>query len=193
MIETIIEALKTRAPSFVGRVGGAAAYKPLEPAANLVMPAAYVIHMDDEAGPQTSSNGYNQVVDDVFAVIVVLSNTPDERGQTALSSIHSIRAELWAALLAWQPDTEHGAIEYRGGQLLDLDRARLYYQFEFSTRTEISEADTWQGIANAALPAFTTMEIQVDTIDPFDPNRVAPGERGPDGTIDATVLIDVPQ
>lgn len=193
MIDAIITALKARAASFGGRVAGAAEYKRLPETANLAVPAAYVIPMDDDAGEQSSQNGYRQTVTDTFAVVVVLSNTPDERGQTAITGKDAIRAELWTALLAWQPDAEHGPIEYAGGQLLDLDRARLYYQFEFSAETEIRETDTHQAVANAALPAFVDMQIEVDTIDPFDPNRVAPGATGPDGTIDATVLVPVPQ
>lgn len=190
MIDAIITALRARATSFGGRIAGAAEYKRLPEAANLIMPAAYVIPMDEDAGEQISMNGYRQEVRDTFAVVVVLSNTPDERGQTSITSVGSIRSELWASLLAWKPDSSHGPLIYEGGQLLDLDRARLYYQFEFSAVTEILESDTWQATANAALGAFTEMEIKVDTIDPFDPNR---GATGPDGTIDATVLVTVPQ
>lgn len=193
-ITLIIEALKTRAAAtFGGRVAGAAEYKRLPENANLVMPAAYVVPLDDDAGEMTSENGYSQIVRDSFAVIVAVSNAPDERGQTSAISVAAMRAVLWSALLAWKPDGTHGPIQYEGGQLLDLDRARLYYQYEFSAATEITEADTWQATANAALGAFEDMNIQIDMVDPFDPNRVAAGERGPDGTIDATVLVTVPQ
>lgn len=190
MIDVIIAALRARATSFGGRIAGAAEYKRLPETANLTVPAAYIIPMDDEAGGQESKNGYQQTVRDSFAVVVVLSNTPDERGQSSITSTLAIRAELWAALLAWAPDASHGPIVYEGGQLLDLDRARLYYQFEFSAETEILEEDTWQKTANAALGAFIDMNITVDAIDPFDPNR---GATGPDGTAEAVVLVPVPQ
>lgn len=190
-ITTLIDALKTRCvASFGGRVAGAAEYKRLSDVANLVMPAAYVIPLDDNAGAKDSQNGYSQTITDSFAVIVVLSNTPDERGQGSITAIEPLRAVLWGALLGWRPDTFYGPITYEGGQLLDLDRARLYYQFEFSAQTEITEADTWQGATNAALGAFTEMKIELDAIDPRDPNLAA---TGPDGTIEATVLIQVPQ
>lgn len=193
-ITLIIEALKSRTnATFGGRVAGAAEYKRLADNANLTMPAAYVIPMDDNAQEMSSENGYSQIVRDGFAVIVVVSNTTDERGQGGVVSVTALRATLWAALLAWKPDAQHGPIVYEGGQLLDLDRSRLYYQFEFSAATEITEADTWQAIANGQLAPFQEVQIQVDAIDPFDPNRVAPGAQGPDGTIDATVLIEVPQ
>lgn len=193
-IAAIITALKARAAAvFADRIAGAAEYKRLPETANLVMPAAYVIPLDDNAEPQSSENGYSQIVRDSFAVIVVVSNTADERGQAGYASVAAIRAALWAGLLAWKPGAAHGPIQYEGGQLLDMDRARMYYQFEFSAATEIVEADTWQAIANAALGPFETLHIDVDAIDPFDPNRVAPGERGPDGTLDAALTLSVPQ
>lgn len=193
-ITAIITALKARTvATFEERIAGAAEFKQLPEAANMVMPAAYVVPLDDDAGEQQSENGYSQIVRDGFGVVVVISNTPDERGQGSIVSVSAIRAVLWAALLAWKPDATHGPIQYEGGQLLAMDRARLYYQFEFSAATEITEADTYQAVVNGALGAFNTANIQVDTIDPFDPNRVAAGATGPDGTIDATALVQVPQ
>lgn len=193
-IAAIITVLKARAAAVFGdRIAGAAEYKRLPETANLATPAAYVVPLDDDAGEQTSANGYSQIVRDSFAVIVVVSNTADERGQAGYTSVAAIRTALWAALLAWKPDAAHGPIQYEGGTLLDMDRARFYYQFEFSAATEIVEADTWQATANAAHGPFETLHIDVDTIDPFDPNRVAVGERGPDGTIDAAATVSVPQ
>lgn len=179
-IALIIAALKTRCASFGGRVAGAAEYKRLPEAANLDMPAAYVIPLDENPDAVQSHNGYRQVVRDSVAVVVVLANTADERGQGSITSVRAIRTELWAALLGWEPDADHGRIEYEGGQLLDLDRARLYYQFEFAAETEIIESDTWQGDSNAALPAFTDLGLTVNV----------PGS--PD-TVEATAVFPVPQ
>lgn len=179
-IALIIAALKARCASFGGRVAGAAEYKRLPETANLDMPAAYVIPLDENPEQAQSQNGYRQVVRDSVAVVVVLANTADERGQGSITSVRAIRAELWAALLGWEPDADHGRIEYEGGQLLDLDRARLYYQFEFAAETEIVEADTWQGDSNAALPAFTDLGLTVNV----------PGS--PD-TVEATAVFPVPQ
>ncbi len=194
MIVPIVEALKTRcAAQFAGRVAGAAEFQQLEPAAKLTLPAAYVIPLDDTAEPNQSSNGYRQTIRDTFAVIVVLSNVADELGKASVSQVLPIRNALFAALLSWKPDGEHGEIEYEGGQLLGVDRDRLYYQYEFSCETQISEADTYQGISNAALPAFEGVHVDVDMTQPFDPNRVGAGETGPDGTIDASLTVEIPQ
>jgi hypothetical protein len=194
MIVAIVEALKTRTDAtFAGRIAGAAEFALISPDAKLTVPAAYVIPLDDTAQPNGSDNGYSQIVRDGFAVIVVLSNTAAEIGKSSVAQIQPIRNALNAALLSWKPDSEHGPIEYEGGQLLDIDRARLYYQFEYACETEFTEADTYQAIVNAALPAFEGVRIEVDMISPFDPNRVAAGEEGPDGTIDANLTVNVPQ
>jgi hypothetical protein len=194
MIVAIVEALKTRTnATFAGRIAGAAEFAKLEPDAKLAMPSAYVIPLDDSAQPNNSENGYSQIVRDGFAVIVVLSTTADELGNSSVAQTQPIRNVLNAALLSWSPDAEHGPIEYEGGQLLDIDRARMYYQFEYACETEFTEADTYQAIKNAALPEFTDMNLNVDMIQPFDPNRVAADDTGPDGTIDAALTIEVPQ
>ncbi|PIP02747.1 MAG: hypothetical protein COX55_03505 [Zetaproteobacteria bacterium CG23_combo_of_CG06-09_8_20_14_all_54_7] len=161
-INSVIAAIKERCASFDGNVAGAAEYKRLPETANLDMPAAYVIPMDDEVGEQASNNGYRQPLTDAIAVVVVLSNAVDERGQGSITSVRAIRSELWKGLLGWEPDTDHGPISYEGGNLIDLDRARLYYQFEFSAETEIAEEDTWRATRNAALPPLTTTRLTVD-------------------------------
>ncbi|MCK9389767.1 MAG: hypothetical protein M0Q22_15430 [Sulfuritalea sp.] len=161
-IDLIIAAIKARCASFGQRVSGAAEYKRLSETTNLATPAAYVIPLDDVAEGQQSENSYRQQIKDAIAIVVVLSNTADERGQTPLATVRTLRKELWKALLAWAPDAEHGRISYEGGQLLDLDRAHMYYQFEFSAPTELDESDTYQATANAALPALTAVALKVD-------------------------------
>jgi hypothetical protein len=195
MINNIIAALKQRCPSFgtAGpecRFAGAAEYAQLDPAVKLEMPAGYVIPMDDEPYEQESSNGYKQIVRDVFAVVVVLSNSTDERGQTSIEQVQAIRFEIFRALLAWKPDEFHDRIQYEGGQLMGVDRARLYYQFEFSADTQLDESDTWQQVMKDALPNFEQLGINLDAIDPYDPNLVT---IGPDGRIEVSAEIDVPQ
>ena len=73
--------------------------------------------------------------------------------------------------------------------MVALDRARLWYQFEFGAGMEINDADGWQGPANAALPHFDGATIDVDVIDPMaDPNLQYPG---PDTRIETS--FSVPQ
>lgn len=181
-LNLIIAQLRTYCPTFANRVGGAADWNVIPEASALAVPCAYVIPLDDNPGPQRSGNGYRQEIRDGFAVIIRVSNTGDERGQAAQTSINALRTEVFAALLAWQPSAAYGAIEYEGGNLLQLNRAVMDYQLEFSASMELDETDTWITRRNAALPALDTIHVDVDAIDPFaDPNLEQPG---PDGRIE---------
>lgn len=191
-LDLIIQELRARCPSFAGRVAGAAEFKPLPEAAHLPLPAAYVLPMDDAPEQNRSQTGYLQTVRDGFAVVVALSNAADERGQAAsYNAVHALRAEIFRGLLGWTPSADYGPIEYEGGGLLRLDRAVLYYQFEFAAEFELQTSDTRQGADLDALPAFTEAQINVDAIDPMaDPNLSYPG---PDGRIEQQITIKPPQ
>jgi hypothetical protein len=194
-LNLLIQALRQRCPSFSNRVAGAAEFKRLPENSTLPVPAAFVIPLDDEPEINRSQTGYRQIIRDVFAVVVVLSNVADERGQAAGTALHDIRAELFRALLGWNPEPEYDCIEYEGGQLLGMDRSRLFYQFEFGADFEIGSDDvgtpeTWQTLELAELGGFEEAKIDIDCIDPSDPNLQSPG---PDGRIEASFVVDVPQ
>lgn len=190
MLVAIAEAVKARCPSFSSRVTVSAAFQVLDDAGKMELPAAYVVLMDDSADANQSANGYQQVIADTFAVIVVLSNAVDELGKATIDQIIPLRKTLCQALLSWEPDSEHGPIVYEGGQLLAIDRGHVYYQYEFSAPTEFTEADTYQAVQNAALPQLTDVRINVDTISPHDPNLAA---TGPDGRVEVAVALPIQQ
>jgi hypothetical protein len=180
-LSLIIGALRLRCPTFANRVAGAAEFKPLPEAAKLRVPSAYVIPLDDNVGENKSQTDYWQDVTDEFAVIIVVDNTADERGQSAAHDIiHDLRADLIKALVGWEPDPNYNAIQYEGGNLLDMDRARLYYQFEFSASFELNAEDTRQWDDLEELAEFETLDVRVDFIDP--------GE-GPDSNIEHHTVI----
>ena len=141
-LELIIAQMRALCPSFNGRVAGAAEFKPVSEGAALPVPCAFVIPLDDRPEPPKVHNAVGQEMTDSFAVIVGLDNRTDEKGQSGASSVHAIRAEVWRALLGWipgpvntvNPATDYNGIFYEGGSLLSLDRARLWYQFEFGAR-----------------------------------------------------------
>jgi len=181
-LTTVIQALRARCPSFANRVAGAAEYKPLPESAALSVPCAFVIPLDDNPSENKSQNVTRQTMTESFAVIVAISNATDERGQAAAHSTDTIRTALWAALLGWSPDEAiYDGITYEGGSLLSLDRARLWYQFEFGAAMEIGPEDGWQETENAALTPFEGVNYQLDAIEPFDPNLEI---IGPDGRIE---------
>lgn len=180
-LEIIIQALRERCPSFQNRVGGAAAFKDLEESTSLPVPSAFVIPLDDNPKDTRSLNSVRQEMTDSFAVVIAISNTVDERGQAAFHSVRDLRAELWAALLGWRPDPDYNGITYEGGTLNRMNRARLWYQFEFGAEMEIGPEDGWQDTELAGLPHFDQASFRADFIDPADPNLQSPG---PDGRVE---------
>ncbi len=176
-LELIIEALRTRCPTLGVRVAGAAEFKNITEASALPLPCAFVVPLDDNPGPSRSANSVRQTLEDGFAVIVAVANTTDERGQKSANDIHTLRAEVWAALLGWRPTEDYEGIVYDGGNLLTHDRARLWYQFEFSAAMEIGPEDGWQQTELAGLPHFDLAHFNADFLDPSDPNRPLPDGR----------------
>ncbi len=176
-LSLVIAALRLRCPTFEGRVSGAAEYELLPENAKMALPSAWIIPTNDTAGEQKSKTDYWQTVIDGFAVIVVMNNSADQRGQkAAFDAVHDLRAELFKALLGWQPELCYDAIQYDGGNLLDTNRAHLYYQYDFSAKIEISEEDTRQWDDLQQLEELERIMVNVD----FMP---------PDGTIEHTLNI----
>jgi hypothetical protein len=202
-LNRIISELRQHCPVFAQRVGGAAEFSPLTQAANLTVPAAYVIPLDDEVGPAASGQGYRQLLTEGVSIVVALDNKADERGQTSIAALEQIRAELWHALLAWSPGPEYGPFIYDGGHLLSIDRARLFFAFDFSAQTEIVTSDTRQAVEIGQLEPLLGADVQVDAIDPAaDPNRpqryfptdstaYPGGNPGPDGRIEHQAEINL--
>ena len=189
-LSLIVNALKARASSLEGRVAGSARYldKLTPELVNMPPSSAYVMPLTDDAEPPMSANDTRQGMHEVFAVVVCLDNSADERGQTAVSdAVDAMRADLWGALLGWRPEDIYNGIYYEGGTLLHLDRSRLLYQYEFGAYREICPEDGWQGPALEAADNFTDLRLQEDQIDP-----AALPWPGPDGRIEHEIRLTLP-
>lgn len=173
-LRQIILALRERVPGFGDRVSGAAEFRPLSEVSKLSLPFAYVIPLHDETGEQKSQTDYWQECTDGFSVVVALDNRAGELGLESVdNAVHIVRRHLWRALLGWSPEKKYTfGIEYRGGVLLDMNRAILYYKFDFQATFEIGPEDTWHEQEIDALPWLETVHVDVDLIDPGN---------GPDG------------
>ncbi|MEZ2293093.1 hypothetical protein [Variovorax sp. RCC_210] len=181
-LNLVIQQLRTFAPSFVGRFAGAAEFKKVSENTALPMPCGYVIPLEDNPGPPGALNAVRMDLTDSFAVVVCLDNSLDERGQQPATNLHFVRKELWKALLGWRPTLEYNGIHYEGGSLQQLDRAQLWYQFEFGAPMQIGPEDGWELSMLDALPKLNTVHTKVDVIDPIaDKNLHYPG---PDGRIE---------
>lgn len=186
-LEPIIAALRRRCPSFDNRFAGAAEWAGLTEDEAPALPAAYVVPLAEDASGNESRVGYQQTVTNTFAVIVLVSNVCDERGQKAFDSLDALRLQIFRAILSWQqdPSDEFSEIIYTGGQVIYMDDARLAFQYEFSFETYIDTEETWQGEDLAQLGPLEGADIKVDCIDP------STKKNQPDGQIEATMKVEL--
>jgi hypothetical protein len=192
-LNPIVAHLRLAFPSVAGRVSGGIDWDAVIDSAQMALPAAYVIATADAAAPSRAQNMVIQDITDQFNVVIVL-DTSDERGQADNDLLHDMRAELWRALVGWLPSPEYTPIEYGKGALLHISRARVVYQFTFFSEFQIGRndpnepAETWQEFELDGLPGYTGANINMDCIDPADPNLQRPG---PDGRIEVHFSGDV--
>lgn len=190
-LNLIIDQLRTYCPAFApvspatrARVAGAADFKMVPETVALDVPCAFVIPLEDSPEPPQALNAVRQQMVESFAVVVALDNTADERGQASATTLHDLRAQLWKALLGWKPEADYDGISYEGGSLLQLDRKRMWYRFEFGAPMEIGPSDGWEEGMIAALPKLNTIHVDVDVIEP-----IASPAPGPDSRIEFVVEV----
>jgi hypothetical protein len=148
-IAAVISQISTHVTAFGGRVGGAANYAlGLEMTVNPeALPACYVFPIAEAAGPNQLKVGLVQLVEERIGVVVQLDATADRRGETAVLQVDDVKYLIFGAILNWSPypvktRTAQG-FSYGGGQLINFDRSRLWYQYEFDLKTTISHEDGW--------------------------------------------------
>ena len=171
----VIAQLKAYAPLFGGRVAGAAEFD-ARMAAEVrpeVYPAAYVVPLTEDADPNDEDNALYQTVTERVGVVVEFDNSADRRGQSVTELYAPARAAIFAAILNWRgtdPDHAQRGFEYGGGQVLSWDRARLFYQFEFTLLTLITDEDGWQ-VDN---PDLVEIDANSDPDEPQPPFKYVP-------------------
>ena len=169
----VIAHLKAHVPLLEGRVAGAAEFSAMM-AGELrpeIYPAAYVIPLGESAEDNDAMNAVYQVVTERLGVVVAFDNTADRRGQGVTQLYRPMRAALFAALLNWRgtdPDRALRGFELGSGGLLQQDRARVFYQWEFTLLTAWTECDGWQQPSTPLL----AIEANQQPGDPQPPLRV---------------------
>jgi len=143
--EAMIAQLRVNAAIFAGRVAGAADFKlGLENYNSaLKQPAAYVVPLGIETAGNENLVGIFLRTYRVYAVIAELDATADRRAQEASSHYDEIETDVFHSLLGYNPDPCHmvRGLWLSGGHFLDLDRARLFYQWEFMAEQQFTQAD----------------------------------------------------
>ena len=110
----------------------------------LLKESAFVVQLNETVNANTLDNGISQKINEQFGVIVALDNGSSDRdkaGLTAYDKLYDVRAEIFKAILGWQIPGTESLISYAGGRVAGLNRAYLWYQFEFLTQTRIDDDD----------------------------------------------------
>lgn len=167
----VVAQLKAYVPAFEKRVAGAADFATgLESQVWQALPAAYVVPMKDEAEANDEQNGLRQVITERVGVVVEFDNSQDRRGQEVTLLYESMRTALFKALLNWRidPDRAPRGLAYGGGELVQFDRARLFYQFDFTLQIQIDDDDGFQ----VGWPPLVEIDANSNPGDPWLPARV---------------------
>lgn len=170
-LDTVITQLRAYAPMFQNRVAGAADYATgLESSVNLPLPACFVFPLDDAPTESSGMGGpLRQQIEERIAVVVEADNSPDRRGQTSVTTIEAMKYAIFAAILNWNPSGLPRAgqgFRYGGGHLLGMDRARIFWQFEFYLTATIDQDDgfipTADYLENIDITGIGYPEVSVD-------------------------------
>lgn len=99
-----------------------------------VPPVAYVIPLNDTAGPNMLVRpGIHQQVTERFGVVLAVENLRDVRGAAVNAALETLRRATIDGLLGFQPAADYDPVKYGGGRLLMLDVSVLWWQLEFIT------------------------------------------------------------
>ena len=162
IIDATIQQLRTYCPLLGGRVAGTADFRQgLENYnAALAQPAGYVVPLDQDSDGNTVMIGLIQVVTKRIGVIVEFDARADRRGQWPTMNYDLMEAGIMAAILNWRPvecrTLNQQGFWFHGGRFLDLDRARLFYQWEFALNWQITDDDGWHD------PDYPLVSVEVD-------------------------------
>jgi hypothetical protein len=170
VIDATISQLRAYCPPLAGNVAGAADFRLglQNYNATLPLPAAYVVPLDQDSDGNQVMVGLVQTVTKRIGVIVEFDASADRRGQDPAMSYDDIEAALFAAILNWLPEDcrtlNNQGFWFHGGRFLDLDRARLFYQWEFALNWQITDADGWQ---EPTIP-LESIEVDIFKVPPQD-------------------------
>ena len=176
-LNTVIQQLRTYCPTLAGRVGGAADFDTgvetvvamTNPSTGvLAYPSAVVIPLDDDTEGNDLMIGLSQQVTETIGVVVTFDATADRRGQAPVTQVEAMKYELFRALLNFriQDDRTSLGIFYAGGSLLMFDRARLFWEFRFSHRILITDADGFPTYGDPLEEITSTVPVPVPLPDP---------------------------
>lgn len=159
-VNSTIQAIRDRCPSFDDRVFGMASFSLMTPEAVKglkpeQLPACYVLCKDETAETeQRSENSYYQNITATIAIICLVSNqtvdgenvSTDNRGQVAAERLESLKEEIFKALLSWSPieSDPHAIYSYDRFDVLRITPAVSVFELDLICTYEIEVSATRQ-------------------------------------------------
>lgn len=137
----IVLKLRLANTRFENRVGGAAELD-LATKYTITQEMAFVVPVMEECSANEYDAGIGQLVTEQFGVIVACKNDTyqqDKAGLLAYDSLHAVRNELFSALLGWEVSWAESFIYYRGGSILLVTPAYLWYMYKFELKSRVAQ------------------------------------------------------
>jgi hypothetical protein len=138
----------------------------------LLKECAFVIPISEISNPNLLDNGLNQKFTEKFGVIIAIRNDmdlKDRTGITAYDALYDVRKELFSCILNWQVIGTESVIYYSGGNLLDINPAWIWYQYEFAMESRITDSDGVEdGYTDELEEFYTQFVLSPSPIFPYD-------------------------
>ncbi len=132
---------------------------------------AFVLPIDDIVPKNENDSGMSQVITEQFSVVVALANdetSKDKTGWSAYDQIHSIRSELFRALVGWEIKGAESQIYYSGGRFIAVDNGYLWWEFNFAYESRIIDYDGYCDIENIGATATMLEKLQRSQLPDFN-------------------------
>lgn len=185
-VQTTIKAIRDYCPSFNNRVYGCSEFarldlESLNPGG---LPSAYVFTLAEAPSePQRSQNSYYQDIIATVAVVLLVDNSSDRRGQASTDNAEDLKSEIFKAILGWSPTSDKFQIyEYQNYSILRITPSVIAIQLEFQCVYTITELDTRQYVDLCDLSELTKMHADIDVI--------RDNTKAPDGHIEASFEVN---
>ncbi|MFV3126120.1 hypothetical protein [Niveispirillum sp. KHB5.9] len=135
MLSEIVQRQKDLCPALKD-VQGLAALSQLrgDPPEHL-LPAAYVVLLDELAGDSGITGGVQQLVQLRFGIVLIVSGLVDDLGTGAVGALTEVRRQERAALLGWAPEGAQEGLSFDRGELMAVTAGTLRWMDIFQTTT----------------------------------------------------------
>lgn len=109
----------------------------------LQVPQAFIGRKNSETLRNQAQNFVDQELRRKFVVIVAMDNSDDYRGEVPQNElVDYIEDQLISTLVGWMPPWSSYPVEYDGENFYEMNRARLFWVFNFYVRERINSQRT---------------------------------------------------